>query len=91
MTTNGTWLKVDEKCAMQDLPAAVDSPDRTGSELVIDCSDVRRLDARAVEALAELANKADGRQAKVVLHGVNVEVYKVLRLLKLTARLSFTN
>ena len=91
MTTNGTWLKIDEKRAMLDLQAAVNSLDRADSELVIDCSGVRRLDPREVEALEDLANQAEGRQVRVVLHGVNVDVYKVLRLVKLAPRFSFTN
>ena len=91
MTTNGTWLKVDGKRPVTDLHDAINSLDRTESELVIDCSEVRRLDPRAVEALEELAKKADDRHVRVVLHGAGVEVYKVLRLVKLTARFSFTN
>ena len=91
MTTNGTWFKVDERHTMQDLQAAADSVDRADSELVIDCSELARLDPRAVTTLEALADKAHERQVKVVLHGVNVDVYKVLRLVKLTTRFSFAN
>ncbi len=91
MTTNGTWFKVDEKHTMQDLQAAADSLDRSDSELVIDCSELARLDPRALATLETVANKADEHQVRVVLHGVNVDVYKVLWLVKLTPRFSFTN
>jgi anti-anti-sigma regulatory factor len=91
MTTNGTWFKVDEKHTMQDLQTAANSVDWADSELVIDCSELRRLDPHAVATLEALANKADEQQVKVVLHGVKVDVYKVLRLVKLTARFSFTD
>ncbi len=91
MATNGTWFKVDEKHTMQDLQAALDSVDRADSELVIDCSELRRLDPAALATLEVIANKADEHQVKVVLHGVNVDAYKVFRLINLTPRFSFTN
>ena len=34
---------------------------------------------------------ADAKTVKVVLRGVNVDVYKVLKLVKLTPRFSFVN
>jgi anti-anti-sigma regulatory factor len=91
MTTNGTWLKIDEQRAVPDLQAAADSLDRADSELVLDCSALLRLDVRTIATLEALASKADEHQVKVVLHGVNVEAYKVLRLVKLASRFSFTN
>jgi anti-anti-sigma regulatory factor len=91
MTTNGTWLKIDEQNAVLDFQAAANSLDRADSELVIDCSALERLDPRAIANLEALANKADEHQVKVVLHGVRVGVYKVLRLVRLTPRFSFTN
>jgi hypothetical protein len=36
-----------------------------------------------------LAGKADGKSVKVVLGGVNVSVYKTLKLMKLAPRFSF--
>lgn len=91
MATNGTWLKIDEQHAVPDLQGAANSLDRADSELVLDCSAMQRLDATAIASLEALANKADQHEVKVVLHGVTVRVYKVLRLLKLTSRFSFTN
>ena len=91
MTTNGTWFKVNEKHTSQDLQADVNSIDRGDSELVIDCSELARLDTRAIATLEALSKKADEHRVKVVLHGVNVDVYKVLRLIKLAPRFSFTD
>lgn len=91
MTTNGTWLKIDAQHTVPDFQAAANSVDRADSELVLDCSAIQRLDAPAIASLEALANKADHHEVKAVLHGVNVDVYKVLRLLKLTSRFSFTN
>ena len=40
----------------------------------------------ALRALEKLVNKADEKSVKIVLRDVNVEVYKVLKLVKLSAR-----
>jgi len=48
-----------------------------------------RMDAGAINALDDLAVAAGQKGVKVVLHAVNVDVYKVLKLVKLTSRLSF--
>jgi anti-anti-sigma regulatory factor len=65
--------------------------DGTEGEAVLDFSSVRRLDANAVRAIEELARVADEKAVKIVLRGVNVDVYKVLKLVKLTRRFSFVN
>ena len=41
------------------------------------------------ERLEELASIADDKAVKLVLRGVNVDIYKVLKLVKLTSRFSF--
>jgi anti-anti-sigma regulatory factor len=43
----------------------------------------------ALRALEQLAIAAEDRAAKIWLCGVNVEVYKVLKLVKLGPRFSF--
>jgi len=42
-----------------------------------------------VRALQTLAATADEKTVKVVLRGVNIEIYKVLKLVKLARRFSF--
>ena len=58
-------------------------------EVVLDFSSVRRVDPSAIRAMEEFANAADDKGVKVVLRGVNVDVYKVLKLVKLASRFSF--
>jgi anti-anti-sigma regulatory factor len=41
--------------------------------------------------MEEFARIVDEKGVKVVLRGVNVDVYKVLKLVKLTQRFSFVN
>ena len=50
-----------------------------------------RLDPGAVTALKNFADFADARNVKLLLRAVNVDIYKVLKLVKLAPRFSFTN
>ena len=82
-------VMLDEKelvAVLQDLGQKLD---RAGSELVLDFSAVRWIDSKAVLAIDELAQKADEKSVRIVLRCVNVDVYKVLKLVRLTPRLSF--
>jgi len=60
-------------------------------EAILDFSSVRRMDSSALCAMEELAHIADAKGTRIVLRDVNVEVYKVLKLVKLTQRFSFEN
>jgi anti-anti-sigma factor len=70
---------------------ACEKLDGTEGEAILDFSPVRRIDSAGVRALVELARKAAEKNVKVVLRGVDVDVYKVLKLTKLTHRFSFAN
>ena len=83
------WLKVDGERTEQALQEAVTALDTAEGEVVLDFSSVERVDASALRVLETLAGKADGKAVKVVLGGVNVSVYKTLKLMKLAPRFSF--
>jgi anti-anti-sigma regulatory factor len=68
---------------------AVDRVKSGESEVTLDFAAVERIDANAVRALEELAGLADERSVKVALRAVNVDIYRVLKQLKLTERFSF--
>lgn len=91
MATISGWVNIDEKLVAPALQEAVSKLDNTDGEAVLDFSSVGRIDAYAVRALEEFVGIADSKGVKVVLHGVNVSVYKVLKLTKLAYRVSFTN
>jgi anti-anti-sigma regulatory factor len=91
MEMTGNWLTLDEARIAQELREAGGRLSRTETEMVLDFSGVRRIDPCAVRALEELAVIADEKGAKVGLNGVNVDVYKVLKLLKLASRFSFVH
>ena len=58
-------------------------------EVTLDFSAVARIDGSVVRALEELAGLTDEKSVKVVLRAVNVDVYRVLKQLKLAQRFSF--
>ena len=59
--------------------------------MTLDFSSVRRIDASVVRAMEELADRAKEKDVKVALRGVNVDVYKVLKLVRLASRFSFVD
>jgi anti-anti-sigma regulatory factor len=89
MTSNGEWLEIDGERVVQGLQTAREALDSAHSDVVLDFSAVRRIDPNALRAMEKLAGLADGKAVKVVLRGVNVDIYKVLKLVKLTSRFSF--
>lgn len=88
MATN-TALKVDEVGLAGVLQQASEKLDGAEGELVLDFSSVRRIDPAALNAMQKLAGKAGDSAVKIVLRGVNVDIYKVLKLVKLAQRFSF--
>jgi anti-anti-sigma regulatory factor len=82
-------LKLEEDQLVPGLQEISKKLDASGAELVVDFSAVCRIDSNAVLAIEELAREADNKAIKIVFRGVNVDVYKVLKLVKLASRFSF--
>jgi len=89
MAMAAMWQKIDEERLVLALREAEDKLDSAEGEVVLDFSSVRRVDPNAIRAMQEFANTADDKAVKVALRGVNVDVYKVLKLVKLASRFSF--
>jgi anti-anti-sigma regulatory factor len=90
MTTNAHWIKVDPERVVHTLQQdAIEKVNAAEGEVVLDFSGVPRIDSSVVRALEELAALAGNRSVKVVLRAVNMDIYRVLKLLKLTQRFSF--
>ena len=89
MAVIAVWIKIDEERVVEGLQEAGEKLDSTEGEVVVDFSSVGRIDSSAIRALEGFADAADDKGVKVVLCGVNVDVYKVLKLVKLGSRLSF--
>jgi anti-anti-sigma regulatory factor len=91
MAMTAVFLNIDETRVAAALCETGEKLDGTEGESILDFSSVSRIDSGAVRALEELGRVADEKNVKVVLRGVNVDVYKVLKLMKLTRRFSFVN
>lgn len=86
MTTVAEWYKIDGEDPAQSLNAVCEKVSSLEGEAVLDFSLVKRLDTRALGTIEELVAAAEGMNVKLELRGVNVTVYKVLKLARLSHR-----
>jgi anti-anti-sigma regulatory factor len=91
MAMNAVFLNIEETRVVPALREAGEKLDGTEGKVVLDFSSVRRIDPNALSAIEELARIADEKSVNVALRGVNIDVYKVLKLVKLSRRFSFVN
>jgi len=91
MAMTAVFLNIDEKRVVLDLQEAGGNLDCSQGEAVLDFSSVRRIDSSALQAMEGFARIADEKAVKIVLRGVSVDVYKVLKLVKLAHRFTFVN
>jgi anti-anti-sigma regulatory factor len=89
MAMLAVWIKIDGERVVHALQEAREKLDSAEGEVVLEFSSVHRIDPSALRAMEELAGMADDKAVKVVLRGVNVGIYKVLKLVKLAPRFSF--
>ena len=83
-------LNLGEKRLVPALQEAREKLSGMEGEAVLDFSSVQRVDASVLRAMEEFVGVADEKGVKVVLSGVSVGVYKVLKLAKLAPRFSVT-
>jgi ABC-type transporter Mla MlaB component len=79
MAMIAVFLNIDAERIVPALREAGGNLDSAQGETVLDLSSVRRIDSGGLRALEEFARVAD------------VDVYKVLKLVRLTQRFSFMN
>jgi anti-anti-sigma regulatory factor len=91
MATIAVWLKIDEERIVEALHEAGETLDTAGGEVLLDFSSMRRIGPSALRVMEEFVGIADGKGVKVVLRGVNVDVYRVFKLVKLASRFSFVS
>jgi len=85
------FVNIDEDRFVPALQEAEGNLDCAQGEAILDFSSVRRIDSSALQAMEEFARIADDKSVRIVLRGVDVDVYKVLKLVKLAHRFSFVN
>jgi anti-anti-sigma regulatory factor len=91
MSMTVVLLKIDEERIVQALQETVDKLDSVEDELVLDFTSVRRIGSRALRGMEDFASTAENKGVRVVLCGVSIGVYKVLKLVNLSPRFSFVN
>jgi anti-anti-sigma regulatory factor len=91
MATNGNTATVQEDRLLQSLTEAREKLETADDHVVLDLSCAPRIDYVALKAIEELADAAERKGVKIVLSGVNVDIYKVLKLMKLASHFSFLN
>lgn len=91
MTITAGCFRVDGEHVARALQEACENLKQAEGEMMLDLSAVRRIDPSGLRAVEILAAAADEKAIDVSLLGVNVDVYKVLKLAKLTTRFSFVN
>lgn len=89
MAMNAVSLNIDGQRVSLGLQQACERLDSTERELILDFSSVGHIDSSGLKSLEELADLAENKAIKIVLRGVNVDLYKVFKLVKLAPRFSF--
>ena len=89
MAMNAVWLKLEDSNLADTLRKASAELDGAEGEVVLDFSSVHRIDASALRSIEALAAIAHDKGVKVALRGVNVSIYKVLKLARLDPQFSF--
>jgi anti-anti-sigma regulatory factor len=89
MTTIPVWHEIDGERVTDTLRQTCEKLNGDAADLLLDFSSVRRVDTGALKAMEELASLADEKSVRVALRAVNVDVYRVLKLMRLAPRFSF--
>ena len=91
MSNVAVMQKLDAGNLVNALHETLAKLDSGTGELVLDLAAVGRVNTAAIRALEALAARAEEKAVKPVLRGVNVEVYKVLKLAGLANHFTFAN
>jgi anti-anti-sigma regulatory factor len=84
-------VKVDDANIATTIDKVSEKLNASEGEVLIDCNALMRLDGGALRALEDLARLAREKETKVVLRGMNVELYRVLKLTRLTSTFVFAD
>ena len=91
MTTIAEGFKIDGAHLAQTLHELREQLGSLEEGVVLDFSSVPGLDTAGLQELEKLAGAAEKKVVKITLCGVNVAIYKVLKLARLTSRFTFAD
>ncbi len=89
MPVSSVLLEMDRTQVAAALQRAIDMLPGSDGEVTLDFSAVDRIDPGELKLIENLAGVAAEKSVKVVLRGVNVRIYKALKLANLTGRFAF--
>lgn len=89
--TNTEFTSVDEQKLVFQLGSIAKDMQGEPREIALDFSSVSRLSSKDVIAIEAFVRTAEDKKVKVTLRGVNVPIYKSLKLVKLARRFSFVH
>jgi anti-anti-sigma regulatory factor len=84
-------LKVNGDELVAALQEAGEKLERMQGDMILDFSSVRRIDPASLRAMAEFVDTADEKAVNVILRSVDIDVYRVLKLARLTQRFSLVS
>ena len=87
---NAVCVRIEGSSVARALRDVAQKLDASTPEVVLDLSAVNRMEPAGIKAMEELAAAAGEKGVKVELRGVAIDVYRVLKLMKLTERFTFT-
>lgn len=89
MTTVPGYLEIDAGRVGESLQQVCEKLTAAEGEVCLDFASVRRIGPDSLTAMEKLAGLAKEKAVKVSLRGVNIDIYRVLKLARLTSRFSF--
>jgi anti-anti-sigma regulatory factor len=91
MATTAETLRIDSAGAAGLLQRASEQVKNGANEVIVEFGSVRRIDPRILLLLEQLAAEGAKRKVNISLRGVNIDVYKVIKLSHLAAHFAFQN
>lgn len=89
MASKAASMQEKDESLIHSLKDALKKTETAEGELLLDLSRTPRIDSAELKMLEELGAKAQHKNIKVILRGVNVDIYKVLKLGKVAPRFTF--
>ena len=84
-------MKVDGVGVLPRLQAAREQLAGAPAEVELDFSSVQCIDSVALQAMEDLVHAAEATRTKLILSGVGIDIYKVLKLTNVAPRFVFRN
>jgi len=89
--TTPVRIRIEPERASESLRRIREEVVAANGEVALDLSLLARIDSSALREMELLARAAEEKNAKPAVHGANIEIYKVLKLARLSERFRFVD